>query len=329
MHLFLTSGQLVHGTAIDDIHFIGAQTLCSAGCVHGHVTAAHDGNLLANADGGVIFGQICLHEVGTSEDFVCREHAQQVLAGNLQELRQTGTGADEHSLIAFFKQLVNALGTTDHGIRDDFHAKILELVDFLCHDCLGQTELGNTIHQHAAGLVEGLENGDGIALASQIASAAQTGRAGTDDSHLVTVGLRHDRCAALVTIFHVIVSHEAFEATNADALALDATHALTLALVLLRADTAAHGGQAVGGGDDLIGLVKVTLGDLGDKLRNTHGHRAAIHALGTLAVEAALGLVNGHLSSVAECHFFKVLVANQRLLLGHRVLIQTHISHAL
>ena len=29
------------------------------------------------------------------------------------------------------------------------------------------------------------------------------------------------------------------------------------------------------------------------------------------------------------CNFIKILVANQRLLLGHRVLVQTHISHAL
>jgi len=78
----------------------------------------------------------------------------------------------------------------------------------------------------------------------------------------------------------------------------------------LWADTAADGGQAVGGGDDAEGLVKLAFRHLGDELGNMYVHGAAVHALGVLAVQAALGLVDSHFLSIAQGHLVEVLVAD-------------------
>ena len=70
LHLFLTGGQFSHAAAVDDVHALGTQTQGAAGSVHGHVAAAHNGNLLAGADGGLAGGQVSLHQVGTGQEFV-------------------------------------------------------------------------------------------------------------------------------------------------------------------------------------------------------------------------------------------------------------------
>ena len=47
-----------------------------------------------------------------------------------------------------------------------------------------------------------------------------------------------------LAVLTVIVGHKALQTADADRLALDAAHALALALRLLRADAAADGGQS-------------------------------------------------------------------------------------
>ena len=125
----------------------------------------------------------------------------------------------------------------------------------------------------------------------------------------------------------VIVGHKTLQAADTHALALDAADALTLALILLRADTAADGGQRVGRGNDLKCAVEVALGNAGDKLGNTYIHGAAGNALGVLAVEAALCLINGHFFGIAQSHLVEILIADVGVLCGHGIFIQTHICH--
>ena len=197
----------------------------------------------------------------------------------------------------------------------------------LGHDGLGQTELGDAVHQHAAHLVEGLKYSDVVSLPGQVAGAGQSRGAGAHHSHLVAVALRHDGSAALVAVGVVVVGHEPLQAADAHRLTFDATDALALALVLLGADTAADGGQAVGGGDDAEGLVKLALRHLGDELGDMYVHGAAVHALGVLAVQAPLGLVDGHFLGVAQSHLVEVLIADVGVLGGHGILLQRHIGH--
>ena len=174
--------------------------------------------------------------------------------------------------------------------------------------------------------MEGLKNGDVIAHLAQVAGAGQAGGAGADNGDLVAVGFRYGD-SGLILLGHVVIGHKALQPADAHALTLDAPDALAFALLLLGADTAADGGQGVGGGDDLIGGVKVPGSHLGDELGDADGDGAAAAAGHIPAVEAALGLVHGHLGGVAQGYLIKVAGADDGVLLGHGVLGETHISH--
>src|SRR5699024_5038331 len=119
------------------------------------------------------------------------------------------------------------------------------------------------------------------------------------------------------------------QAANGHRLALDGPDAAGLTLALLGTHTAADAGQGVGVGDDLIGSFEVALGHLGDELRDANIHRAAAHAGLVLAVEAAAGLLHGHLGSVAQRDLLEVMVAYIGVLLRHGDLLQTHIRHCI
>ncbi len=163
-----------------------------------------------------------------------------------------------------------------------------------------------------------LKNGDLVALLGQIAGAGQTGRAGAHHGHLDAVGghlLRHG-----VDVFPIPVGHEPLQTADGHGLALNAPDALTFALGLLGADPAGQGGQGVGGGDDLIGGLEVALAHLGDELGDADIDWAALHALGVLAVQAALGLFHGHLGGVAQGDLFEIPGTDLGVLLRHRSL---------
>ena len=319
LHLFLAGGHLIPAAAIDNVYLAGAQTLGHAGRVHGHVAGAHNGDLVEALDGGVIVVPVGLHQVGAGEQLVGGIDAHQVLAGDVQELGQACAGANEDGLVALLKELVDGDGLAHNDIVLDLHAQGLQILDLSSHDLLGQTELGDAVDQHAAGLVEGLKNGYVIAHFAHVAGAGQAGRAGADHRHLVAVAGRNDG-SRLVLFGHVVIRHKALQATDGHALSPDAADAAGLALPLLGADAAADGGQRVGGGDDLIGGVKVALSDLGDEFGDTHAHRAAGAAHGFLAVQAALGLGNGGLRVIAQCDLIKVRGAHHGVLLRHGVL---------
>ncbi len=46
----------------------------------------------------------------------------------------------------------------DHVVEMELHAHLLEAVDLLEQDRLGQAELGDAVEEHAARLVQGLED---------------------------------------------------------------------------------------------------------------------------------------------------------------------------
>ena len=97
-------------------------------------------------------------------------------------------------------------------------------------------------------------------------------------------------------------------------------------LALLRADTAADGGQGRGAVDDLIRGLKVALGHMADEFRNVDADRAAGLAGLVLAVHTALCLIHSHLGGVAQRNFLKVLVADVGVLGGHGALFRVHIE---
>ena len=318
--------QLLHTTAVNHPN-LSAQALGAAGGVHGHVAAAHHGHLLALQihDGRIAVLPIGLHQVDTGQELIGGIHALQVLAGNMHEHGQTGAGADKHSLEAvLLHQLIDGDGTAHHGIGLNLYPHSLQAVHFLLDDGLGQTELGNTVHQHAAGQMQGLKHGDLIALLGQVACAGQARRAGTDDRHLMTVGSRLGSGFRAVGV--VPVSHKALQTADTHRLALLTADAVHLTLALLRADAAAHGRQGAGLVDHLIGALVVLRHDLADKFGDLDIDRTAADTGMVLAVQAALRLVQRLLLSIAQRHFQEVAVAHVGVLGGHRILLSTHIE---
>ena len=280
----MTGGQLFHAAAVDDVH-VRAETLGAAGGVHRDVAAADDGDLLAlkRHDGRVGALAVGLHQVDAGQELVGRVNAAEVFTGDVHEHRQACAGADEHSLEAILAhQLIDGNDAADDHVRFDLDAQRLQAVDFLLHDGLGKTELGDTVHQHAAGEVERFKNGDVVALLGKVARAGETAGAGADDRDLVAVG--NGLCGGLLDVCVVPVGNKALEAADADRLALDAADALRFALRLLRAHTAADGRQRRGLVDDLIGALVVLLGDLLDEFGDLDLHRAAGNAGMVLAV---------------------------------------------
>ena len=327
LHLLGTGGELGLGAAVNDVH-VGAQTAGAPGGVHSHVAAAHYRHLLAleGHDGGIGALLVGLHQVDAGEELVGGVHTLEVLAGDVHEHGQARAGTDEHGLEALLlHELVDGDGPTDDHVCLDLHAQRLEPVHFLLDNGLGQTELGDAVHQHAAGQMQGLVHGDLVSLPGQVAGTGQAGGAGPDDGHLMAVGGGTHGLLGGVGV--VPVGHKPLQAADAHALGLDAAHALGFALRLLGADPAADGGQGAVLSNDLVGGLEIALRHLGDELGNMDLHRAAGHAGHVLAAEAPLGLVDGLLPGVAQGHLFKVAGPDHRVLVGHGVLIRTHIRH--
>ena len=83
---------------------------------------------------------------------------------------------------------------------------------------------------------------------------------------------------------------------------LDAADAFALALGLLGTDAAADGGQGAVLGDDLVGGLKVALGDLGDELRDVDLHivQKEVDGLKDLGVKIETNAVIGRSITIDE-----------------------------
>ena len=328
LYLLVTGRKLLHTAAVHHIH-LGAQTLGAAGGVHSHVAAADNSDLLALEvhNRGVRVGLIGLHQIDTGEELVGGIHALEILTGDVHKHGQTRARAHKHGLKAvFLHQLVDGDGAAHNDVGLHLHAHSLEPVHFLLHDGLGQTELGNAVHQHAAGQVQGLVHGDIIALLGQVAGAGKAGRAGAYNSYLMAVGL--GLFGGLGAVGVVPIGHEALQAADTHSLALLTPDAVHLALALLGADAAAHGGQGAGLMDHLIGALIVLFHDLLNKLGDADIHGAAVYTGVGLAIQAPGSLVQSLLLGVAQGHLQKVMIADVGVLRRHRILILTHIhSH--
>ena len=129
----------------------------------------------------------------------------------MHEHRKTRAGADEHGLEAVLAhQLVDGHDAADDHVRLDLDTEGLQAVDFLLHDGLRQTELGDTVDQHAAGKVERFKHGDIVALLGKVARTGEAAGAGADDRDLRADaaadsgeggGLVDDLIGALIVLF--------------------------------------------------------------------------------------------------------------------------------
>ena len=179
-----------------------------------------------------------------------------------------------------------------------------EIVDFNIHDGVGQTEFGDTIFQHAANLVKRLEYIHVVALLDHVAGKAQSRRTRAHYGNLDAVrgsnlGDRHVATLALE------VGGKALQI--ADGNGLTATlqmNTLALALLLLRTNTAADGGQGRGVFQHLGSCQELTALDILDERGDVHVYGATLHARRLGAVKTALCLGESLLLGETCVHLF-------------------------
>ena len=176
LHFLFSGGQLLHGAAIDDRHFLGTQTERGSRGVHGHVAAANHGHASRTENGGGGIFSVGLHEVGAGQKFVGGIDTLEGFAGDTHKLGKSRTRANENSLKAFLEQLVHGHGLTDDHVGLDGHAHGAQAVHLLLHDVLGETEFGDAVHENAARHVESFVHGHLIAASGQSSRAGQSRR---------------------------------------------------------------------------------------------------------------------------------------------------------
>ncbi len=123
------------------------------------------------------------------EEFVRRIDAIKMFAGNAHELRQPRAGADKHRVVAFLvHQFVDGDRASHDYVGLKLHAHGAHVIDLLTDDRLRQAEFWNAIHEHAADLVQRLENVHLVALLHQVPRRRQAGGAAVHDGNLLSVG---------------------------------------------------------------------------------------------------------------------------------------------
>ena len=213
-------------------------------------------------------------------------------------------------------QLGQRIGAADDDIALDPHSGVAEALHFLVDDLFGQAEFRDAIHEHATGLVQGFIDGDVVAAFGEFARGGEAGGAAADHGDLFPGGRGPGGDRARVV--HRPVGDKAFEVADGHRLALDAAHAFGLALDFLRAHAAGDARQGVvaqqaSGGAREVALARTKV----DKARDVHADRAAGHALGILALDAALRLEQREVFGEAEVDLAEIVRARGGVLLGH------------
>ena len=309
--------------AVDDGDLLRAEAQRRAGSIHRDIAAADDGDMAADLDRRRVFRELVgLHEIAAREEFIGRVDAVEALARNALEARQAGARADEDGVKALFlHELIDRVEAAGYRVKLDLDAELLDVLDLLLDDrILRQAELRDTVRQHAARLVQGLEDRHIVAFLCKVACAREAGRAGTDDSDFLRIGCALDWLDLFIGS-ELAVSHEAFEAADGDGLPALREDAVLLALIFLWADATADGRQGIRLLDRRDSAVEVALLDLADEGRDVDGDRATLAALWYLAVQAALCLGHCRLLVVAESDFLKVMGTDFRVLYRHLVFL--------
>ena len=304
-HLFQTGGHFGLTAAVDDVYLFSPQAFGCAAGVHSRVAATYHHDTFGGVEGSVGFGIGGVHQVDARQVLVARHDVHAVLAGDVHKVGQAGTRGDEYAFVPFFLEFFHTFGLADDAVLDELHAHLLEVVDFHVHDLVGQAELGDTIFQYAANLVQGFEDGDVVAILHHVACKAQSGRTRTHDGHLdVVLGgqFGQDDVAALA----LIIGYETLQVADGYGgfvhLQVDA---LAFALLLLRADASADGGQRRGVLQHAGRLEKLAALYVLDERGDVDADGAALHTRGVGTVQTTFGLGHGLFLGVACVYFFR------------------------
>ena len=220
LDLFLARGQLFHAAAVDDVRVVRAEPQRRAHRVHRHVAAADHRDVLVPLDRRVGVRELeGLHQVVARQVLVRAVDAVEVLARDVHEPRQPRADADVDRVEAVFgHQLADRARLADHEVGLELDAELLQVLDLALHDRLGQPELRDAVDEHAAGLVQRLEDRHVVAGLDQVPGADQPAGARAADRDLLAGLLRLRRHRGLA-LARLPVGDEALEAPDRDRLA--------------------------------------------------------------------------------------------------------------
>jgi len=273
---------------------------------------------------GKSFGEIVSgHQIRAGQELVGGVDAIEVLALDLHEVGQSGAGADENGIEAHIgHQLINCVEFADDITGLDLDAHLLEIIDFGCHNCLGQTKFRDTVSQDTARFMERLEDGDFVAEKGEVGRDGQPGRAGADDGDFLA-GRWSQFGNHGSAMFSFPVGHESFKIADGDRSVFFGENTDLLALFFLRADTAANGGQGIGL-FDLSGRPReITFHNQGNKSGDIDLDRTAGYAHRFLAFETSRGFDLGQFRGEPMGDFLKISDPLFRFLFGHRLPINS------
>ena len=325
MDLFHSGRKLRFTSSVYDMYLSAKAECCSRG-IHGNVAAAYDSDFLSCYDRSIIAVVKRFHQIASCQVLVGREYAVGVLARDTHEHWKSCSGSDEYSLKSFlFHELIDGCGFTDDNICLKLHTKFFDFLNlFRDNLLLRKTEFRNTVHKHAAQLVERLEYSHVISHLRQISRTGQSCRAGTDDCHLVAVHCL--RSYRLDIMLKRVICHESLQLTDRYRLALDPADTLTLTLGLLRADTSADRRKRAGLSNHLICFFDISCLHFADEARDINGYRTSCDTFRILAVNTSCRLFHSLFHIVSEANLLEVRRTYLRVLLSYRHFLQ-YICH--
>ncbi len=244
-------GHLGPGPAVEDEDVLGARADGRADGIHGHVSAADDGDLLAQ--------EYLLAQVDALQVVDAVDHALHVLAGDVELARELCAHAEEQGVVVL-AELLQGDRLADLLVAEDLHAHVGHGLDLGVEDVAGQAVLGDAEGHPSAGDGGLLVDGDVIALDRQVVGAGQARGAGADDGDLLAL-LFLDLGDVLGGVVEVEVGHEALQVHDVDGLLDLAAHAGLFTGVV--ADATADRREGVFLLDELEGFLVLADGDEG------------------------------------------------------------------
>ncbi len=248
------------------------------------MVAGHHGDFLAADVAGVVEAHAAQEPYGLA-------HPLEVASRHIERFGLAGAGAYEDGIETGGEEIVDGevAAYGDTGVEN--YAEVGDLGYFVAHHVLGKTVLGNAVHEHAAGFGTHLVDFDGHAFAGKLAgygeacgSAADHGNASAGFLHYVFVGEVHCR---------IEIGNKFFKTTDAHRTVLAAKNATALALPLVGAHAAAHGGEVAFGVDYGQRVAEIAHGHLVNPVGYVVFDRACFTALRHLAVETSFCLGDG------------------------------------
>ena len=91
-----------------------------------------------------------MHQVDSRQEFIGRVNADEVLAGNAHQVRQTRTRSDKDRRVALFEKLVHRGRPAHDEAGAELDAERAQAIDLLFENLPRQPERWNAVSEHAA-----------------------------------------------------------------------------------------------------------------------------------------------------------------------------------